>query len=85
MRTTLDIADDVLAAARERARLQGQTLGEVLSALARQALTSQPNASLSANSKVAEPKSICGFRPFPPRGGVVTNGLIDKLRDDGIY
>ena len=37
MRTTLDIADDVLLAAKELARRQKKPLGEVISELARQA------------------------------------------------
>ena len=47
MRTTLDIDDDVLQAAKEHAR---------------------------------GAKALHGFRPFPKRGGIVTNELIDKLR-----
>src|SRR6266496_4788753 len=39
MRTTLDIADDVLQAAKERARREKRTAGEVISELARSALT----------------------------------------------
>lgn len=38
MRTTLDIDDDVLAAARAVARLEGRSLGRVVSALARRGL-----------------------------------------------
>jgi len=38
MRTTLDIADDVLAAVKAIAREQGKTAGEVVSELAREAL-----------------------------------------------
>jgi hypothetical protein len=40
MRTTLDIDDAVLAAAKEIARARGQTTGLVISELARQALAS---------------------------------------------
>ena len=39
MRTTLDIDDDVMAAARELARDEGRTLGAVVSDLARRGLT----------------------------------------------
>ena len=39
MRTTLDIDDDVLQAAKELATLRGSTAGKVLSELARRALT----------------------------------------------
>lgn len=79
MRTTLDIADDVLYAAKERAKRERKTAGQVISELARQALTSpQP-------SGVREPKAVHGFRPFARRGSVITNELIDQLRNDDAY
>jgi hypothetical protein len=79
MRTTLDIADDVLQAAKERARRERKTVGAMISELARRALTTpQP---LSAK----EPKAIYGLKPFARRGGIVTNELIDKLRDEDAY
>jgi hypothetical protein len=80
MRTTLDIDDDVLQAAKERARRDKKTTGEVISELARSALTT-PTHSLAAR----QPKALHGFRPFPKRGGIVTNELIDKLREDDAY
>ena len=80
MRTTLDIADDVLQAAKERARRERKTAGEVLSELARSALTAPP-----AGRAAREPKPVHGFRPFPKRGGIVTNELIDALREDDAY
>jgi hypothetical protein len=82
MRTTLDIADDVLQAAQERARREKKTAGEVISDLARRALTA-PHGSLVADAgSVREPRAVYGLRPFAPRGGVVTNELIDNLRDE---
>jgi hypothetical protein len=80
VRTTLDIADDVLEAARERARREKRTLGQTISDLARRALTA-PSEPLSAEA----PKAIYGLRPFAPRGGIVTNQIIDKLREDDAY
>ena len=80
MRTTLDIADDVLSAAKERGRRERKTVGEVISELARSALTTQAVA-----GTINEPKLICGFRPFASRGGIVTNELIDNLREDDAY
>jgi hypothetical protein len=80
MRTTLDIADDVLQAAKERARREQKTTGEVISDLARAALTAPPDA-----SGTREPRARYGFRPFPKRGSIVTNELIDKLREDDAY
>jgi hypothetical protein len=80
MRTTLDIANDVLQAAKELARREKRTVGVVISELARSALTAPP-----ATRAVEEPKAIYGLRPFPRRGGIVTNELIDKLREDDAY
>ena len=80
MRTTLDIADDVLAAARERARRERSSIGEVISALARQALISA-----ATPPTAREPKAVYGLRPIASRGGVVTNETIDRLRDDDAY
>ena len=80
MRTTLDIATDVLQAAKERARREKKTVGEVISELARSALTAPPQA-----RSAQEPKAVYGFRPFPKRGGIVTNELIDTLREDDAY
>ena len=79
MRTTLDIDDDVLQAAKERAQRDKRTVGEVLSELARSALTAPPPGA------TRERKPVHGFRPFPRRGGIVTNDLIDKLREDDAY
>ena len=83
MRTTLDIADDVLNAAKERARRENKTAGEVISELARAALTAGPP--VGVTPKASEPRSHYGIRPFPKRGGVVTNELINKLREDDAY
>ena len=80
MRTTLDIADDVLSAAKERGRRERKTVGEVISELARHALTTQ-----AVPATINEPKLIYGFRPFASRGGIVTNELIDNLREDDAY
>ena len=82
MRTTLDLDDDVLASAKEIARREHKTAGQVLSELARQALTQGAGATARAGR---EPPPLHGFRPFAPRGAVVTNALIQKLRDEGEY
>jgi len=80
MRTTLDIADDVLQAAKERARYEKKTIGEVISELARRALTTPREM-----TAVREPRAVYGVRPFASGGSVITNGLIDKLREDDAY
>jgi len=79
MRTTLDIDDDLLAAAKELSRQQGRTAGAVVSSLLRQALTGDGPAAPASRTR-ARP-AVAGFRPFAPRGKPVTNDLIDTLRD----
>ena len=79
MRTTLDIEEDVLFAAKDLARREKKTAGQVISELARKGLTSAT--ALTAR----EPKAIYGFRPFPREGRIVSNELINKLREDGEY
>jgi hypothetical protein len=81
MRTTISVDDDVLFAVKERARREHRTIGEVLSDLARQALTDQHR---SGHAEGGEPASLHGFQPFPHRGDAVSNALIDRLRDDDI-
>jgi len=60
MSTTLDIADDVLQAAKELAQREKTTTGTVISELARSALTASPR---TLNTR--ETKSLHGLRPFP--------------------
>ncbi len=79
MRTTLDIDDDILAAARELSRQQGRSIGQVVSALTRQALTGQPPG--SSTEAAPARNRVGGFRPFASRGSPVTNDAIDALRD----
>ena len=77
MRTTLEIDDDVLDAAKELARRRGITAGRVVSELLRTALTTPAGES----DRVSEGEAFYGFRPFSPRGGVVTDDAIEQLRD----
>lgn len=77
MRTTLDIDDDVLEAAKVLGRRTNKTAGAVLSDLARRALTT--------SSGKGSSRSVGGFVPFDSRGGVVTNDILDKLRESDAY
>ena len=74
MRTTLTIDDDVLAAAKSLANLQQKSVGEVISALTRQAL--RPNAQTN--------KTRNGVPLLPLRVGAaaVTPELVNQLRDE---
>ena len=73
MRTTVDLEEDVLLAAKEIARQQGRKLGRVLSDLARQALTQRP--------PVASKHGLPQF-PVQPDACVVTLDLVNRLRDE---
>lgn len=73
VRTTVDIADDVYHAVKDRARRERRSAGDVLSELARAALTAADR---------DEGPSELGFRILPRRGAVVSNELIDRLRSD---
>jgi hypothetical protein len=75
MRTTLDIDDDILGVARERARREHRSIGSVLSELARQALVQRSDAGDAGGD-------LFGFRPLPTRGSPVTNTVIDELLND---
>jgi hypothetical protein len=73
MRTTVDIEEDVLLAAKEIARQRGKTLGRVLSDLARQSLTRK--------SPTSDKHGLQQF-PIQPDAGVVTTELVNQLRDE---
>ena len=78
MRTTIDIDDDVLMAAKELAKSAGKTAGKIISEMVRKAMTTVPTYA------VEQPKSIYGIRPFPklPGGKTVTSDDVRRLMDD---
>ena len=75
MRTTLAIDDDILAAARSLAERQSKSVGEVISALARQGLE-RPSA--------GAPELRNGVPLLPARTGnvAVTMEFVNQLRDE---
>lgn len=80
MRTTLDIDDDVLAAAKDLAKMEGKTMGEVVSDLARKALTA-PTGSGFAEGQVAF--GTADWPTLPNREGVVvTQEIVDRILDE---
>ena len=79
MRTTLDIDDDVLTAAKEIGRREKKTAGAVISALARIALTRETP---DRRGAVREPRAFYGFKPLAAEGVVVTDELINRLREE---
>jgi hypothetical protein len=80
MRTTLDLDLDTLMAIKELARQENQSQGKVVSRLLRMALTGQV-AQDGTPAPAEDAASPTGFVPFASRGVVVSNELIDRLRD----
>jgi hypothetical protein len=76
MRTTLDIDDDVLQAAKEIAASRGSTAGKVLSELARRGLTPAPRTKVRVRNGV--PLLVARTTEDPP----LTMERINELRDD---
>jgi hypothetical protein len=72
VRTTLDVDDDVLQAAKEIAELRHKTTGQVLSELARKAL--QPK----------RPPRVRNGVPLLPSqpGRIVTTRMVEELLDE---
>ena len=74
MRTTLDLDEDILQAAKELAEVQGKTAGKVLSELARRALTPA--------SKTPRLRNGIPLLPRRPAGAQrPTMKQVNKLRD----
>jgi hypothetical protein len=76
MRTTLNIDEDVLRAAKKLAATRKSTIGKILSELARKALDS-PQKSVARRRH--------GVPLLPPRQGErpVTMAMVNSLRDEG--
>jgi len=77
MRTTLDIDQDVLLAAKEIAGRSERTAGAVISEMFRRGLHAAPPAGPSPGRNVA-----AGFEVLPANGRVVTDELVRRLRDE---
>jgi hypothetical protein len=75
MRTTLDIDDDILVAAKALARSQNLSAGQLVSRLLRQVLTGQ-----TVEIK-SDALAVAGFRPFTAGKAITTNELVNRLRD----
>ncbi len=75
MRTTLDIAEDILYAAKELAKRELKTMGQVLTEPARKGR--------GQSGPVADGyEEFLAFGPMPSRGRVATSELIEGLHDD---
>jgi hypothetical protein len=78
MRTTLDLDEDVLQAAKELAAARGATAGQMVSELARKGLTPA-----AASPRVRNGVPLLARQPpGSPRRGPMTMKLVNDLRDD---
>jgi hypothetical protein len=75
MRTTIDIDEDVLSAAKELAEKKKTTAGKVISALARDALLGKADAGGSDYRG--------GFHLLPRTGRVITPEMVDRWLEEG--
>jgi len=71
MRTTLNVDDDVLLAARQRAAVEGTSLGEALSAMAREGMRRARSSRLRN-----------GVPLIPNASKTVTAEMVDELLDE---
>jgi hypothetical protein len=76
VRTTLDIDDDVLQAAKELGGLQKKTAGQMLSELARRGLAPAAH----ARTRVRNGVPLLPTRPGAP---IMTMADVNRLRDEG--
>ena len=75
MRTTLAIDDDVLVAARHLAERDRKTVGEVVSALARQGLSQRARSVRTSRNGVS-------LLPLQKAAAPVTLDIVNRLRDE---
>jgi len=81
VRTTLDIDDDLLAAAKKLARRERNMTGQVVSRLLRHSLAGALATPVTTRGR-RKPPVVAGFEPFPARSGVMaTNEQVNALRD----
>lgn len=81
MRTTLDIDDDILAAAKDLAKVERKTMGEIISELARKGLTAPAPTGLAEAAQT--PFLLDDWPMFPRRdGGIVTTDLIRRIEEE---
>jgi len=73
MRTTVDVEEDVLLAAKEIARQQRLSIGKVLSNLCRQALT---------RHRTGSTRNGVPLFPVQKKAGAATLELVNRLRDE---
>lgn len=76
MRFTFDIDEHVLKALVERALSEGRSPGELLSELARRAVSATTD-----RREDDDAAPFLGFQPLPRRGAVISNDFVKLLRE----
>jgi len=73
MRTTLDLAEDVLLAAKDMSKREHKPMGQVISEMARKSF--QPEGKILVRNGVP-------LFPYSGKGEIVTMELVNRLRDE---
>lgn len=83
MRTTLDIDEDVLDAAKALARAAHTTSGKIISDVMRRAIQQgMAYGDATPTLRAEEPVAAYGFVPLTSGGKIVTNDMVRTLRDE---
>ena len=91
MRTTINFADHALYAAKDYAQQHQKTLGEAINELVLKGLQAVNAVTAKSKTKSHQTMSAAqldakfhamGFLTIPSRGGVVTNELINQIREE---
>jgi len=86
MRTTLDLDEDILAAAKSLAKAGRTTAGRIISDTMRRAIQlglTDPSQTAPTKSLAMEPPAVYGFLPLTTPGQhIVTSDMVRAIRDD---
>lgn len=86
MRTTLDLDEDILAAAKSLAKAGQTTAGRIISDTMRRAIQmglADPSQNITTKSLAMEPQAVYGFVPLTSSGQqIVTSDMVRAIRDD---
>jgi len=86
MRTTLDLDEDILAAAKSLAKAGQTTAGRIISDTMRRAIQlglADPAQARPSTVVAMEPQTVYGFVPLTSSGQqIVTSNMVRAIRDD---
>ena len=86
MRTTLDLDEDILNAAKSLAKAGQTTAGRIISDTMRRAIQmglADPSQTIATHSLVMEPQAVHGFVPLTSSGQqIVTSDMVRAIHDD---